>query len=122
MGIFGLATTGFVGALHSYIMLLETVFWTSPRGRKTFKLTAEFAEQTKTMAANQGLYNGFLSAGLIWSLVHPNPVFAKQLQIFFNGCVVAAGVFGSVTTANTKILFVQAAPAALALGLILLGI
>ncbi|CAG1986547.1 unnamed protein product [Fusarium graminearum] len=122
MSLFGLATTGFVGALHSYIMLLEVALWTTPRGRKTFKLTPEFAEQTKTMAANQGLYNGFLSAGLVWSLLHPNPVFAKQLQIFFNGCVVVAGAFGSITTANTRILYVQAAPAALALGLILLGI
>ncbi|RGP77471.1 hypothetical protein FLONG3_4390 [Fusarium longipes] len=121
MGLLGLATTGFVGALHSYIMVLEMVLWTTPRGRKTFKLTPEFAEQTKTMAANQGLYNGFLSAGLIWSLVHPNPVFAKQLQIFFNSCVVLAGAYGGAT-ANKRILYVQAAPAALALGLVLLGI
>ncbi|RBR23273.1 uncharacterized protein FIESC28_04015 [Fusarium coffeatum] len=120
MGVLGLVTTGFVGALHSYILWLEMFAWTSPRGRRTFKLTPEFAEQTKTMAANQGLYNGFLSAGLIWSLLHPNPVFAKQLQIFFNGCVVLAGAYGGAT-ANKRILYVQAAPAAVALGLVLLG-
>ncbi|KAM0351922.1 hypothetical protein ACHAPU_002438 [Fusarium lateritium] len=121
MGVVGLATTGLVGAIHSYILFLEMVLWTTPRGRKAFKLTPEFAEQTKVMAANQGLYNGFLSAGLFWSLLHPNPVFAKELQVFFNGCVLVAGAYGGAT-ANKKILYVQALPAAISLGAILLDI
>ncbi|KAF4447485.1 membrane protein [Fusarium austroafricanum] len=119
MGVIGLATSGLVGALHGYILVLEMFLWTTPRGRKAFRLTPEFAEQTKTMAANQGLYNGFLSAGLIWSLLHPNPAFAKQLQIFFNGCVLVAGAYGGAT-ANKRILYIQAAPAAISLGLVLL--
>ncbi|KAL9566895.1 hypothetical protein ACKAV7_008959 [Fusarium commune] len=119
MGVVGLTASGLVGALHSYILVLEMFLWTKPRGRKAFRLTPEFAEQTKTMAANQGLYNGFLSAGLIWSLLHPNPEFSKQLQIFFNGCVLVAGAYGGLT-ANKKILYIQAAPAALSLGLVLL--
>ncbi|KAF5635578.1 H+-transporting ATPase [Fusarium tjaetaba] len=118
MGVIGLTASGLVGALHSYILVLEMFLWTKPRGRKAFRLTPEFAEQTKIMAANQGLYNGFLSAGLIWSLLHPNPEFSKQLQIFFNGCVLVAGAYGGLT-ANKKILYIQAAPAALSLGLVL---
>jgi uncharacterized membrane protein len=121
MGVIGLATTGLVGAIHSYILVLEMFLWRTPRGRKSFGLTAEFAEQTKTMAANQGLYNGFLSAGLFWSLVHPNAVFAKQLQVFFNGCVLVAGLYGGAT-ASKKILYVQALPAAISLGFILLDV
>ncbi|KAM0440050.1 hypothetical protein ACHAPT_001153 [Fusarium lateritium] len=121
MGIIGTTATGLIGTLHVYILVLEMFLWTGPRGRKTFRLTKEFAEQTKGMAANQGLYNGFLSAGLFWSLLHPNPEFATQLRVFFLGCVVVAGGFGGMT-ANKRILYVQMTPAAVSLGLVLLGL
>jgi putative membrane protein len=88
--------------------------WTKPLGLKAFGLKKEFAEQSKALAANQGLYNGFLAAGLIWSFLHPNPEFAQQLRIFFFGCIIVAGVYGAAT-ASKKILYVQAMPAALAL-------
>merc|ERR1712054_465417 len=89
--------------------------------RKAFGLSAEFAEKTKTLGANQGLYNGFLAAGLSWSIVHPTPEFSKQLQHFFLGCVLVAGTFGAAT-ASRKILFVQAIPALVVLGFVQLGI
>jgi uncharacterized membrane protein len=107
--------------LHAYILVLKMFLWTKPRGRKAFKLTPAFAEQTKTLAANQGLYNGFLSAGLIWSLLHPDAEFARQLELFFLGCILVAGLYGGTTT-NRKILFIQAAPASLSLAVVLLGL
>lgn len=88
--------------------------WTTPMGMKAFGLTKEFAEASKTLAANQGLYNGFLAAGLIWGVFHTNPEFAQQLKMFFLGCVIVAGVYGAAT-ASKKILFIQALPAAIAL-------
>jgi putative membrane protein len=92
--------------------------WTEPAGLRAFGLTPEFAEQTAVLAANQGLYNGFLAAGLIWSLIRKDEGFA--LRVFFLGCVVIAGVFGAIT-AKPSILFVQAAPALVALVLTLLA-
>lgn len=103
-----------LAALHVYIMALEVFFWTSPAGLRAFALKPDFAAKTKTMAANQGLYNGFLAAGLFWSLVHPSAVFAPQIALFFAGCVFTAGVYGGLT-ANSKIFFVQALPGALCL-------
>lgn len=88
--------------------------WTKPLGLKAFGLKPEFAEQSKVLAANQGLYNGFLAAGLLWSFFHTNPEFAQQLQLFFLGCVIIAGVYGAMT-ASKKILYIQALPAAIAL-------
>lgn len=88
--------------------------WTKPLGLKTFGLKKEFADQSKTLAANQGLYNGFLAAGLLWAFFHPNPEFAQQLRLFFLGCVVLAGVYGAAT-ASKKILYIQAMPAMIAL-------
>lgn len=88
--------------------------WTKPLGLKTFRLTKEFAEQSKTLAANQGLYNGFLAAGLLWAFFHPQPEFAQQLRLFFLGCVIVAGIYGAMT-ASKKILYIQAMPAMLAL-------
>lgn len=88
--------------------------WTTPLGLKTFRLTKEFAEQSKTLAANQGLYNGFLAAGLLWSFFHPNIEFAVQLRTFFLLCVIIAGVYGAAT-ASKKILYIQTMPAAIAL-------
>lgn len=121
MGLLGLVSTGLVGGLHVYILALEMFLWNTPRGHKAFKLTPEFAKQTQTLAANQGLYNGFLAAGLFWGLSHPVPEFAKQIQLFFLGCVGVAGLYGSMT-ANRRILFIQAVPAAISMGLVLSGL
>jgi putative membrane protein len=98
---------------HIYILVLEMFLWTTPRGRKAFGMTPEFAEQSKVLAANQGLYNGFLAAGLIWSLLAP-VAYAKPLALFFLGCVLVAGLYGGAT-ANKRIWYVQAVPAAIAL-------
>ncbi|KAK1753026.1 hypothetical protein QBC47DRAFT_387572 [Echria macrotheca] len=103
-------TTALVALIHVYITILEMFLWTTPRGRKTFGLAADFAHKTQALAANQGLYNGFLAAGLVWGLLHPVAEFAMQIRLFFLGCVVVAGVFGAAT-ANRRILFVQAVPA-----------
>jgi putative membrane protein len=121
MPLLSLFGTSLVALEHVYILTLEMFLWTSPRGRKAFNLTPEFAAQTKTMAANQGLYNGFLAAGLLWGAVHPDARVGRQLQTFFLGCVVVAGVYGGAT-ASRKILFVQGVPAAVALGGVVLGL
>jgi putative membrane protein len=105
--------TGLVAALHAYFLVLEMFLWATPFGQKTFKRTAEEQAQTKVLAANQGLYNGFLAAGLVWSLV-ANDVLAMPLRVFFLSCVVIAGLYGAATAAK-QILFVQAIPAAAAL-------
>jgi putative membrane protein len=102
---------------HVYILVLEMFLWTTARGRAAFGTTAEFAEQTKVLAANQGLYNGFLAAGLAWSLLAP-PAYAAQLALFFLGCVVVAGIYGGFT-ANRRIWVVQALPAAVALAAVI---
>ncbi|MDG0852836.1 DUF1304 domain-containing protein [Roseateles puraquae] len=99
--------------LHVYILVLEMFFWTKPLGRRAFGLKADFAEQSKALAANQGLYNGFLAAGLAWGVIQ-GAAAGRPWLIFFAGCVVVAGVFGAAT-ASRKILFVQALPGALTL-------
>ncbi|KAG2375383.1 hypothetical protein C9374_010006 [Naegleria lovaniensis] len=113
-----LVTKGLVGgvsALHIYILILEMFLWNTPRGRRAFNLKdEEFARKSQPLAANQGLYNGFLAAGLAWSLIHPNTVFGQQLAFFFLGCVGVAGVFGALT-ASKKIFFIQTVPALIAL-------
>ena len=101
-----------VALLHVYILVLEMFLWTGPAGRKAFGLTPEFAEQTRALGANQGLYNGFLAAGLAWGLWLGAP--GVQVVIFFLACVLAAGIFGALT-ASRKILYIQALPALLAL-------
>ena len=110
-----------VAALHAYFMLLEMVLWTKPFGRKAFGLTPEFAEQTKGLAANQGLYNGFLVAGLLWGMIAglTTPI-GFAVAVFFLVCVVVAGVFGAITVSR-KILAVQAVPGAIALVLVWLA-
>ena len=108
----------FVAFLHVYFLVLEMFFWTKPLGLKVFGLTQEAAESSRVLAANQGLYNGFLAAGLMWSLTLGAAGHATRL--FFLGCIVIAGVFGGAT-ASRKILFVQALPAAIAIGLVLLA-
>jgi putative membrane protein len=99
---------------HLWFLVLEMFLWTRPTGLRTFRNTAEFARQSATLAANQGLYNGFLAAGLLWGAFHPLPAVALQLRVFFLGCVVVAGVFGAVTVSR-RILYLQAVPALLAL-------
>jgi putative membrane protein len=106
-----------VALLHLYFMVLEMFLWTAPLGRRTFNTTPEFAEASKVLAANQGLYNGFLVAGLVWSIVADEPT-AFAFKVFFLGCVVVAGLYGAATVSR-RILFVQALPAAAALGVVL---
>jgi putative membrane protein len=112
-----LALVGLVAAIHLYILILEMFLWRTPRGRKVFGTTEEFAAEAATLAANQGLYNGFLAAGLVWGLLAPDPM-VPQVQIFFLCCVIVAGVYGALTAVRS-ILYVQALPAALALALVL---
>lgn len=102
-----------VAALHVYFMVLEMFLWATPYGAKTFGKTLEEMQGSKVLAANQGLYNGFLAAGLVWSLVDGG-VNAYPVRLFFLACVVVAGVYGGLT-ASRKILFVQAVPAAVGL-------
>jgi len=104
--------------LHVYILVLEMFLWTTPRGRRAFGTTPEFAEQSKVLAANQGLYNGFLAAGLIWGLTLGPAGYGVKL--FFLGCILVAGLYGGFT-ATRKILFIQAIPAAISIGLVLLA-
>jgi putative membrane protein len=120
MNIVGNILVALVAALHIYFLVLEMFLWTKPRGLKTFGNTPEKAEITAVLAANQGLYNGFLAAGLIWGLLHPAPAFAFQIKAFFLLCVIIAGVYGAITVSR-KILFVQAVPAALALAVLWLA-
>ena len=98
---------------HLYFLVLEMFLWTTPRTRAAFGMSAEQAEQTKVLAANQGLYNGFLAAGLIWSLLAP-AAYARELALFFLACVLVAGLYGGAT-ANKRIWLLQALPAAIAL-------
>ena len=103
---------------HVAFMLMEMLLWTWPLGRKVFGLSEEFANSTKALAANQGVYNGFLAAGLIWSLVRKDG--GIPVRVFFLSCVIIAGVFGAIT-AKPSILYVQAAPALVALIVTLLA-
>ena len=106
-----------VALLHGYFLVLEMFLWTRPIGLKTFGQTKAAAEASRVLAANQGLYNGFLAAGLLWGLSLGQEGFG--VKVFFLVCVMIAGVYGAAT-ANPRILFVQALPAALGLGLLLL--
>jgi putative membrane protein len=109
-----------VAALHVYFLILEMFLWTRPLGLKTFRNSPEKAAQSAVLAANQGLYNGFLAAGLIWGLVQSTPGFAFQIKVFFLLCVIVAGLYGAASVSR-RILYVQAAPAALALILLWLA-
>jgi putative membrane protein len=109
-----------VALLHVYFLVLEMFLWTRPLGLKTFRQTLEKARDSAVLAANQGLYNGFLAAGLIWGLVQGNPAFAFQIKTFFLLCVIIAGIYGAATVSR-RILFVQALPAAVALVLLILA-
>ena len=103
----------FVAFEHIYFMILEMFLWTKPKGLKTFGNTKEAAEQSKVLAANQGLYNGFLAAGLIWAIVDKN--YSNPIAIFFLSCVILAGIYGAYSTKNKKLFYIQSVPAIIAI-------
>ena len=107
-----------VAVLHLYFLVLEMFFWTKPLGRRVFGLKPDFAVASASLAANQGLYNGFLAAGLVWGLLLGPAGFS--IRVFFLACVIIAGIFGALT-ATRRILWVQAVPGALALVLTFLA-
>jgi putative membrane protein len=116
MPIFARLAVFILGALHGYFGQLEMFRWTDPRTLDAFGMTLRFAEETKALAANQGLYNFFLAAGLVWAAVAPAWL-ARPLGLFFAGCALIAGLFGGVTGPDSIFLF-QALPGALALATI----
>ncbi|KHL96253.1 membrane protein [Paenibacillus sp. IHB B 3415] len=120
MMMVSLILVALVALEHVYILVLEMFLWTTPRAQKSFGTTPQFARETKSLAANQGLYNGFLAAGLVWSLLHPNDTFSVQLQLFFLICVAVAAVYGGIT-AKKSILLVQGLPAFIALLAVILA-
>lgn len=107
-----------IAVLHVYILVLEMFLWDKPAGLRAFGQSKEAAAASKVLAANQGLYNGFLAAGLFWGLSLGDA--GHSVKLFFLGCVLVAGLYGAAT-ASRKILFIQALPAALGLGLLLLA-
>ena len=112
------ALIALVAALHTYFLYLEMFAWTT-RGPKVFKtIPADQFASTKTMAGNQGLYNGFLAAGLVWSLLIKNPDWQQNVSLFFLACVAIAGIYGAVTVSK-RIFFIQGAPALVAIALLL---
>ena len=113
-----------VALLHLYFLVLEMFLWDKPKGMKAFGLTPQKAADTKVLAANQGLYNGFLAAGLLWGLFQAlvsEGNAGLDFKVFFLLCVVAAGVYGAMTVSR-KILYIQALPAAVALALLVLSL
>jgi putative membrane protein len=114
MAILSLILVGLVALEHVYILILEMFLWTTPRGRRAFGTTPEFARESRSLAANQGLYNGFLAAGLFWGIAHPDAQVGAQIQLFFLLCVLVAAIYGGITV-KRSILFVQGGPALLAL-------
>lgn len=115
MSMLASIAVGVVALLHAYFFVLETFLWDRPFGMRIFRLTPEFAKATKALAANQGLYNGFLAAGLAWGLWLGSP--GLQFKVFFLGCVIVAGLYGTWSV-NRRILWVQAFPGAVALALV----
>ena len=109
-----------VAVLHACFLVLEMFIWTRPIGLKTFHNSIEKARDSQVLAANQGLYNGFLAAGLVWGLAEGHAAFAFQIKLFFLLCVMVAGIYGAATVSG-RILLVQAAPAAIALILLWLA-
>ncbi len=109
---------GFIALLHVYIMVLEMFLWDKPAGLRAFGLPQQLATETKVLGANQGLYNGFLAAGLIWGICLGAA--GDHIKIFFLGCIIVAGIFGALT-ASKKIFFIQTVPASIGLLLVLLS-
>ena len=120
MHLAALVVSGLVAVLHSYFLALEMFLWQRPLGLKTFGMDAAKAATTASLARNQGLYNGFLAAGLVWAIVHPDVSVQVQLLRFFLGCVIVAGAYGAATV-SPRIFFVQAVPAIIALVLVFLS-
>jgi putative membrane protein len=116
----GAVLVGVVAAIHVWILIMEMFLWETPRIRRIFGITAEFAANTKVLAANQGLYNGFLAAGLILALIQGLPGPGQGLAHFILACVIVAGLYGAATVGR-RILYVQAVPATLALLAVLTG-
>ena len=114
MKIIGMALVFLVALEHVYFLYLEMFLWTRPKGLKVFGNTAERAEASKVLAANQGLYNGFLAAGLVWGLIYPVAAAGVHIQMFFLACVLVAGIYGWITVKRT-ILYLQGGPALLGL-------
>jgi putative membrane protein len=109
-----------VAALHVYFLVLEMFLWRTPFGRRTFNMTQEVADSSAVLAANQGLYNGFLAAGLLWGLVGYGIVPGRAILTFFLACVIVAGLHGAATV-NRRIALIQSLPAAIALALVWLS-
>lgn len=120
MSLLGTVMTALVALLHVWILVLEMFLWTRPAGLRAFRNTPEKARDTAVLAANQGLYNGFLAAGLIFGLLYPAEPAALHIKSFFLACIMVAGVYGAATAAR-KILYIQTVPAALALALLWLA-
>lgn len=120
MGLILNFVVGMVAVLHIYFLILEMFLWTKPLGLKVFRQSLENAKGTAVLAANQGLYNGFLAAGLFWGLMEPNEEFSSQIQLFFLACVSIAGFYGGWSV-NKRILYIQSLPAILGIALLLLG-
>ena len=120
MKLAGEVLVGVVAALHLYFLYLEMVLWTTPRGRAIFGTTAEQAEQTAALAKNQGLYNGFLAAALVWGLIATNDEAAFEFKVFGLACVILAAVVGALTVSR-RILVVQGVPAIIGIVLVLVG-
>lgn len=118
MALIANIVVGVVALLHVYFLVLEMFLWDKPAGLRAFGQTPEAAKASKVLAANQGLYNGFLAAGLVWGLIlGPS---GTSIKLFFLGCVLIAGLYGAAT-ASRKILFAQALPAAVGIALLLLA-
>ncbi|MBK9019172.1 MAG: DUF1304 domain-containing protein [Sulfuritalea sp.] len=119
MKVLGMLLVLLVALEHLYFLYLEMFLWTQPKGLKIFGNTAQKAEDSKVLAANQGLYNGFLAAGLLWGLTYPGAA-GLHIQMFFLACVVVAGIYGGMTV-KPRIMYLQAGPALLALAALLLA-
>ena len=120
MAIASALLVGLVALEHLYFLILEMFLWSTPGVMKTFGNTKESAQATRVLAGNQGLYNGFLVAGLVWGLAHPDPATAVQIRVFFLGCVLVAGLYGGMT-AKRSILWIQGVPGLIALAAVLLA-
>ena len=120
MKTFSLVLIAVVALEHLYFLYLEMFQWTKPRTMKAFGLDPDFAEKSKVLAANQGLYNGFLAAGLIWALVVNDGTLFRPLAVFFLSCVIVAGIYGAFGTKKIRLFYMQAVPAVVALALVLL--
>lgn len=118
MEVLSIFVVSMVAFEHIYFMILEMFFWDKPKGLKTFGMKLEYAKKTKTLAQNQGLYNGFLAAGLIWAIIDRSNF--NRIALFFFTCVTIAGIYGSYTTKNNRIFFIQSIPSIVGIMLVLL--